>query len=457
MDYGVRPTRKAVFRPRAYRASIPAMATTAETHSVPPAQRPGMAAPRTSPRLRPVGEAPAPVRIAYLTNAYPKISHSFIRDEILALEQQGISVLRFSVRPSPEVPVDPLDVDEQRRTEVLLDGRPWRLLGALAARALRSPRRFAVAAREAFSIPVGPIRAMAYLAEACRLSARLEAEGIRHVHVHFGTNPAAVARLASLFGRVGYSMTVHGPEEFDAPRSLDLGAKIAGARFVAAVSHYGRGQLLRWSAPRDWGRINVVRCGTADHFLCDMGEDDGAGLASRRFVCVARLSAQKGIPLLIEAAAMVARDQQFTLRIIGDGEMRPEIEAQIRAAGLEGHVRLLGWQGRDAIVDEIRAARAFVLPSFAEGLPVVLMEALALGRPAIATAVAGIPELVDDRAGWLIPAGSAAALAEAMRAALATDRQTLAVMGAEGRARVLRDHDVHKNAAGLAALLRPLA
>ncbi|WP_026359519.1 glycosyltransferase [Sphingomonas sp. PR090111-T3T-6A] len=434
------------------------MATTAETHPISPAQRPGTAALRAPSRLRAAGQdVPAPVRIAYLTNAYPKISHSFIRDEILALEQQGVSVLRFSVRPSPEAPVDPLDLAEQRRTEVLLDGRRWSLLGAMAARAIRSPRRFAVAAREAFSISAGPVRAVAYLAEACRLAARLEAEGIRHVHVHFGTNPAAVARLASLLGRVGYSMTVHGPEEFDAPRSLHLDGKIAGARFVAAVSHYGRGQLLRWSAPRDWGRINVVRCGTAAHFLRDVGEDDGAGLASRTLVCVARLSAQKGIPLLIEAAAMVARDRPFTLRIIGDGEMRPEIEAQIRAADLEGHVHLLGWQGRDVIVEEIRAARAFVLPSFAEGLPVVLMEALALGRPAIATAVAGIPELVDDRAGWLIPAGSATALAEAMRAALATDRQTLAAMGAEGRARVLRDHDVHKNAAGLAALLRPLA
>jgi glycosyltransferase involved in cell wall biosynthesis len=369
-------------------------------------------------------------------------------------------VLRFSVRRSPEVLVDPLDLAEQSRTEVLLDGRPLRLLRAVAARAIRSPRRFITATREAFSIgraaSAGPVRTFAYLAEACRLADRLEAEGIAHVHVHFGTNPAAVARLASLVGHVGYSMTVHGPEEFDAPRSLDLGGKIAGARFVAAVSHYGRGQLLRWSAPADWGRINVVRCGTAGLFLRE-AEEDGAGLDSRTFVCVARLSAQKGIPLLIEAAAMVARDQHFMLRIIGDGEMRPEIETQIRAAGLQDHVRLLGWQGRDVIADEIRAARAFVLPSFAEGLPVVLMEALALGRPAIATAVAGIPELVDDRAGWLVPAGSATALAEAMRAALATDRQTLAAMAAEGRARVLRDHDVHKNAAGLAALLRPLA
>ena len=437
------------------------MANTAETHSLPLTQCPGAAPLPASPRLRTVGEAGGPVRIAYLTNAYPKISHGFIRDEILALEKQGISVLRVSVRPSPERLVDPLDQAEQRKTEVLLDGRPLRLLGAVLARAAKTPWRFAAAAWQALSMgrdaSAGPVRIFAYLAEACRLADMLEGQGIRHVHVHFGTNPATVARLASLLGPVGYSMTVHGPEEFDAPKPLQLGGKIAGARFVAAVSHYGRGQLLRWSAPADWSRISVVRCGTDERFLRGVEGDGGAGLGSRTLVCVARLSAQKGIPLLIEAAAMVARDRAFTLRIVGDGEMRAEIEAQIRAAGLEGHVRLLGWQGRDAIGQEILAARAFVLPSFAEGLPVVLMEAMALGRPVIATAVAGIPELVDDRAGWLIPAGSAEALADAMRAALEADRETLAGMAAEGRARVLRDHDVHKNAAGLARLLRPLA
>src|SRR5262249_2789247 len=157
------------------------------------------------------------------------ISHGFIRDEILALEQQGISVLRVSVRPSPERLVDPLDRAEQERTEVLLDGRPLRLLGAVLARAMKAPGRFAAAARQALSIgwdaSAGPVRTFAYLAEACRLADMLEAEGIRHVHVHFGTNPAAVARLASLLGAIGYSMTVHGPEEFDSPQSLHLRGK----------------------------------------------------------------------------------------------------------------------------------------------------------------------------------------------------------------------------------------
>lgn len=406
-----------------------------------------------------VGSRDNRLRIAMLTNAYPKVSHSFIRSEVLALERMGFAVERITVRRAAEPLVDMLDRREQTRTTILLDGAWGRLAVTVLRRAIVSPRRFATALFAAVTSAIGAaglLRNLAYLAEACRLATMLERKGIRHVHVHFGTNPAMVARLASKLAPITYSLTIHGPEEFDAPQALRLSEKIADAAFVAAVSDYGRAQLLRWADSRFWSRITVVRCGADEHFLKRPVPQSVDGLRSRRFLCVARLSAQKGIPLLIEAVDLL-RDLNFEVRIIGDGELRDAIEAQIAARNLASHIRLLGWQDRETIANELISARAFVLPSLAEGLPVVLMEALALRRPVIATAIAGIPELVDHETGWLIPAGSPEALASAMRAALSSSTDILASMGTLGRERVLKDHNTECNAGRLARLFRPLA
>lgn len=403
--------------------------------------------------------AAAGMCVAYLTNVYPKPSHTFIRNEILALERQGLRVARITIRRPREELVDAADREEAEDTVALLSGNPVPLLIAVAGRLVQSPKRFAAALRAAMAGGAKsgrPLAAAMYFVEACRLAAMMEAAGLRHVHVHFGTNPAAVARLAAMLGALTYSVTMHGPDEFDAPAALQLPDKIADARFVAAVSSYGRSQLMRWSRIADWPKIAVVRCGVAPAFHVRVPVS-GAGLRSRTLVCVARLSAQKGLPLLLEAAALVARTHGFQLRIVGDGELRPMLTARIAALGLAGPVRLLGWRDAAVVREEIMGARALVLPSFAEGLPIVLMEALALGRPVITTAIAGIPELVDARSGWLIPAGSVPALADAMKAALGAEPGELAAMAAHGRQRVCRLHDIDDNAAQLAALLRPLA
>jgi glycosyltransferase involved in cell wall biosynthesis len=420
--------------------------TTAMT-AMRPAQSDGEAAAERPGRAR--------LRIAVFTNAYPTISHTFIRNEIVALERQGIEVTRLTIRPGPASAVEEADRVEADRTLALMTGGGLRLAGSVAARFARSPRRFLSALRLTLSEPqraAGRWRALAYFVQACRLADVMERTGVTHVHVHFGTNPAAIARLAGRLGDLTYSMTVHGPDEFDAPAALHLRAKIADARLVVAISDYGRSQLMRWARPADWPRIRVVRCGVASAFHKDAGENDG--LRSATLVCVARLSAQKGLPLLLDAAALVARDRALSLRIVGDGELRAELTARIAALGLSDHIHLLGWRSVSEVRRELLAARALVLPSFAEGLPIVLMEAMALGRPVIATAIAGIPELVDDRVGWLVRAGSAGALADAMHGALDAQPGVLAGMAALGRERVRRDHDVDRNARRLAALLR---
>jgi glycosyltransferase involved in cell wall biosynthesis len=315
----------------------------------------------------------------------------------------------------------------------------------LVARPLRSLSALAAAWR--LSGPGGKqkVRHLAYLLEAAWLTRRLDNLGVEHLHAHFGTNPAAVALLVRALGGPQFSFTVHGPDEFDAPLALALPAKIEAATFVAAISSYGRSQLMRWSKPDHWHKIKVVRCGVDASFL--NAEPQPVRSGSREFVCVARLSAQKGLPLLIAACDKLrSSGHSFTLTIVGDGDMRAELKSEIRGHELEDCITLAGIRSSAEIRQHLLSARAFVLPSFAEGLPVVLMEALALGRPVITTAIAGIPELVDDGCGWLIPAGSEDALVEAMKQALAASPDQLDRKGEVGREKVHRMHHGQRNA-----------
>ncbi len=396
------------------------------------------------------------MKVAYLVNQYPHVSHSFIRREIAGLEAAGVAVERFSVRPPGAQIVDPADAAERPRTRSLLAGGKLRLLLALAAAAVTNPVRFVRAARAAWRMGGAArtrVRHAVYLAEACLLARWLRDCGAEHLHAHFGTNPAAVARMARLLGGPPYSFTVHGPEEFDRPDALSLRDKVADAAFVVAVSSFGRSQLFRWCRYDDWHKVKVVRCGVDAGFLANgpLGTPD-----NNRVVCVGRLAEQKGQLVLIEAAARLAADgTPFELALAGDGPMRAEIEAAVREHGLERHVRITGWLSNDAVRGEMAAARLVVLPSFAEGLPVVLMEALALGRPVVTTFVAGIPELVKGgENGWLVPAGDPVALAAALDRGLRTPPDRLDAMGRVGAAAVAAAHDAALEAAKLAKLFR---
>lgn len=396
------------------------------------------------------------MRIAYLVNQYPKVSHTFIRRELQALEASGVDVLRYSVRRVDEPLADPADRAELERTRFVLDVGPQGLAAAMAKQAAVRPAAFARASALAAKVGHGSERGLAihgaYLGEACVLVDWMERDRVEHVHAHFGTNSATVAMLVEALGGPGYSFHVHGPEEFDKPQAISLGEKIERARFVCAISSYGRSQLYRWVGYAHWPKIHVVRCGVEPSFL----EGDGRPFpAAPRLVSVGRLSEQKGQILLVEALGRVARDGiDFSLVLVGDGEMRGAVEAALARHGIADRVTITGWASGAEVREHILGARAMVLPSFAEGLPVVIMEALGLERPVLSTYVAGIPELVvPGRNGWLVPAGSVEALAGAVREVLATPTETLAAYGAAGRAAVLERHDVRVTAASLRALL----
>lgn len=397
------------------------------------------------------------MKIAYILNSYPQPSHSFIRREIQALEAQGVEVLRLAMR-GPSAPLkDAGDKAEEACTHYVLQAGGAVLLLGLLRSVLSAPRRFLAALRMALRLArasdKGVLRHLIYLGEAAYAARQCHAEGAQHVHAHFGTNSAAVAMLARALGGPGYSLTVHGPEEFDAPHALSLGEKLDRASFAAGVSSFGRSQLSRWAAFGTWDRLKVVHCGIEPDRFDNPSPMPEGGL---RLVSIGRFVEQKGQMVLVQAMAELVKDlPDLHLVLVGDGEMRPDLEAAISAAGLERNITLTGWLDEAGVRAELAAAQALVMPSFAEGLPMVVMEAMAAARPVIATHIAGTPELVlPGETGWLVPAGDASALADAVRGMAAVPADKLAAMGQAGRARVLERHDVRIEAGKLAAHFR---
>ena len=397
------------------------------------------------------------MEVAFFINQYPKVSHSFIRREIMALEAKGVAVHRYALRGWSDAVVDAEDKVEQAKTRYVLRGGLLGLLKATLLCALLSPRKWALALRLAFQAGLGADRPLplhlVYFAEACQLRLWLRQTETQHVHAHFGTNSAEVVMLAHALGGPGYSFTVHGPEEFDKPQALKLSDKIKHSRFVVAISAFGRSQLWRWLPYADWIKVKEVHCGLDKRFY-DVPVT--AVPAAQRLVCVGRLCEQKGQLLLIDAARRLRdRGHQFELVLAGDGDMRAEIERLVSLHQLGKLVRITGWISSDQVRAELQSARALVLPSFAEGLPVVIMEAMALGRPVLSTYVAGIPELVHPGLhGWLFPAGDIEALTNAMQACLESPPERLAEMGEQARARVLDRHNADTEAGKLLAFMR---
>jgi colanic acid/amylovoran biosynthesis glycosyltransferase len=390
------------------------------------------------------------LKIAYLVNEYPKVTHSFIRREILALERQGLEIERIALRGWEGALPDPEDRRERERTRYVLREGPIALLLPTLLALVRAPARFFTALSLTLKMARQSDRTLpyhlAYLAEACRVLSWVKGLRVCHIHAHFGTNSTDIAMLVDALGGPAFSFTVHGPEEFLRP--VGLAEKIRRSAFVVAISSFGRSQLCLWTSLPHWGKIKIVHCGLEKSFYEHAAS---TRVAAPRLVCVGRLAPEKGQLLLIEAAArLMAKGIEFELVLAGDGPIRKLLESMLEKLSLVGRVRITGWISSIEVRQEILAARALVLPGFAEGLPVVIMEAMALRRPVIATYVAGIPELVrNGESGWLVPAGSVDDLANAMEECLTTADEDLQRMGENAQRRVLERHSIDSQAAKL--------
>jgi colanic acid/amylovoran biosynthesis glycosyltransferase len=395
------------------------------------------------------------MKIAYFVNQYPLVSLTFVRREILALEAMGQQVRRFALRGWDAPLADSLDKAERDRTSYVLGGGAVRVMLLAAMECLRSPGRFLRCIALSLRMSSGGDRTVFHhlfsVAEAAVLARELRRCGAEHLHAHFGTNSAEVAMHASLLAAVPYSFTVHGPDEWDRAPRLKFHEKLRYARFAVAISQYTRAQMMRWVPAGDRHRIHVVHCGLDDDLL---GIQVAQLPLEPVIVCVGRLCPAKAQHVLVEAIAAVRKQGfQVKLVLVGDGELRSDIERSIRESGLEQSVTITGWASSQEVRTRIEGARAFVLPSLAEGLPVAIMEAMALGRPVISTYVGGIAELIRPGTdGWLVPAGDVQALAGAIIELLQMDAQTLQQMSVAAKARVSERHSISREAGRLLRL-----
>lgn len=394
-------------------------------------------------------------RIAYLTSLYPAVSHTFIQREIAALRQTGVEVDTVSIRkPAAAHLTGEEEQSAAASTFYIVQSakNPATLLHAGASAVCNLPallRTVCLAWRTAPPGLNGMVKQMAYLAEAVVLSRHLKQRQVTHLHNHFADPSANVAMLTSSLSGIPFSYTLHGPAELYEPEKWQLREKTARASFVACISHFARSQAMYFSDPEHWSKLRIIHCGVIpERYAGEAQPDAGSGV---RLLFVGRLTAIKGLRVLLEAFgdALEARPD-LHLTIVGDGDDRAHLEQMAKPLGAS--VTFAGFKSQQGVAEALREADIFVLPSFAEGLPVVLMEALASGTPVIATQVAGVNELVEHGTnGFLVPAGDNVSLTQRMLD-MAADPALRASMGEHGQAKVAREFDVRIEAARIASL-----
>lgn len=394
------------------------------------------------------------MRLAYLMNAYPMTSTTFIRREIQAHERAGVSVDRFAIRPWDQNLVDPDDIQEKTRVFYLLGQglAPlfWLFFKELFVNPVGIGRGLKATLHMIRNDKGRRLKTIIYFLEAIRLKREAEKRGITHIHTHFSSNSAAVAMVSHLVGGPAFSMTIHGPDELYEMTENSLGLKVDKAAFTAVITEYCRSVVDDHTQGRFTDKIKIVPCGLElSEFLDTTVVPD-----NKTLVCVGRLCDAKAQPILVEAIAKVVKNHPtMKLILIGDGDLRKPVEQAIDTHELHQQVELAGWKSNAEVREILLKSRALVLPSLAEGLPIVIMESFALGRPVLSTRINGIPELVDANCGWLAEAGDQDTLVDSLNALLSADTKTLTRMGEIGRERVKDRHDQDRNAESLRNLI----
>jgi colanic acid/amylovoran biosynthesis glycosyltransferase len=357
------------------------------------------------------------MRIAYYTTCYPRATDTFIQREVLGLRQRGIDVRTFAVRRSgADHDISSQIVEEKRNTYYVLPISPAKLISANLTTLIRAPRCYfavlALALKTRRPGLRGLVLQLAYFQEAVVLSLEMRRQGITHVHNHGGDNSGTVTLLVSTLIRVGYSITIHGPYIFFDPTHWALREKLRYARFIACISHYSQSQMMLFSDQADWGRLKIIRCGVDIARFCyhDIRKE------VRKLLYTGRLEAEKGLPVLFESLRiLLAQGYEFELTLVGDGCDRHALENLGRQLGISDRLVFVGYASQDGVRAHLEDSDIFILPSFAEGVPVSLMEAMACGVPVLATYVGGVAELVEpERTGLLVPPADSLKLSEAI-------------------------------------------
>ena len=388
------------------------------------------------------------------------MSHSFFLNEILQLRNLGFDIEVASINPPDreEKALARVELSESRKAYYIKSASYAKSFGIILKILLLRPGVFFRGLIFAMRLGGWNLRAklfsLFYFAEALLLGDWMARRGRTHLHVHFSTAVATVGLLTSVAWEISYSLSVHGPDEFYDVREFSLAQKVAHAKFVFCISDFCRSQLMHVSSPQHWEKFEVIRLGVDPVLFAPSSEVEKKADGFIEVVCVGRLVSAKGQFVLVRAIVdLLEQGYMLRLKFVGDGEDRQQLESYVDDRALSAVVEFKGALNHEETRRILESADLFVLASFAEGLPVALMEAMAMEIPCISTYIAGIPELIRDGIdGLLVPASSQEELVCAMKL-LIDNPQLRRKLGVAGRKRVLARHDLATNTLALAAAL----
>lgn len=398
------------------------------------------------------------MKLIYLCSELPGISHTFVLREIETLRQSDFEISTVSVNPPRHLHrMTPPEKQLAAETLYLKKTSFKKLLQVLFTMGMTSPGKMMRMAQAALSFYMlkgqKNIKTnLGYFLEAVILVDMALRRKTRHIHVHFANPAATVALIASQSGAVEYSLSIHGPDVFYDVGANLLREKVSGAIFVRCISHYCRSQLCRLTRYHEWSKLSIVRCGID---LDVFSPRPFPSNSPPNLLCVGRLTANKGQHVLIEACALLKKNGvAFHLTFVGDGEDRDSLEDQVKSLDLSENITFTGAMGQDRVKELYASADIFILPSFAEGVPVVLMEAMAMEIPVISTCITGIPELIesgDD--GILTVPGDSMALFEKTKLLLQQPQLRIR-LGRQARKKIAADYHLENNCRALSAVFR---
>jgi glycosyltransferase involved in cell wall biosynthesis len=398
--------------------------------------------------------------MAYLVSRYPAISHTFILREIVRLRALGHSIFTASINP-PDRAMEAMESEERQETKNTFFVKAQGAYGAVAALlywCARSPARLACTLRQGLSLGKNGswFYGLAYIAEAALVGRWMQQHALQHLHVHFGSAGATVGILVKQLTRCHLSYTIHGPDEFDDVFGQHLPLKMQKADCVVCISQFAKGQLMRISHPDHWPKLQVCRLGVdSAQFTYTLRPPTKTPV---QLLCVGRLSPAKAQILLVQACAKLhGEGLDFALTLVGDGPDRPRIEQAIASLGLARQIHLTGALNQAEVRSHFASADIFVLPSLAEGIPVVLMEAMSCGVPCVSTPVNGIPELIaHECTGLLATPGDVDALSLQLRR-LIVEPELRRLLAEAAHTKVLTDFDLDRNVAQLSRIFAGFA
>ncbi len=395
--------------------------------------------------------------IAYLVSRYPTLSMTFVLNEVLELWALGFRIETASINP-PDRPPEKLTAEERQEAARTYCVKCHGVQGAAAAHAKTLVlnlagywRGIALAFTLAgLDLPRLFLNLM-YFTEALMVGQWMRRNGQKHLHVHLASQAASVGLFVRRVFHFGYSLTVHGPDEFLDTEGQYLSQKIAAADFLVCISSYTCSQLMNLSPYEQWKKFIVVRLGVDPVLFSPLPAKPDSD--SLEILCVARLTPAKGQHILLDAMERLTTDgRQVRLHIVGGGPDEPSLREHAARLTKPDCVVFEGAVNQDRIRNLYALADVFCLPSFAEGLPVVLMEEMSMSIPCVSTNIMGIPELIRNQVdGFLVVPGDCAALSEAL-ARLMDDHEMRNRFAANGRTRILDGYDLAHNASALAGI-----